>query len=506
MIYAAPDLPLPGKLRADVCVVGCGAGGATVAAVAAEAGARVVVLEPGGLVTPGDMNQREPEMFKKLLWAGGSRTTTDRAVRVHQGKGVGGSTLHNLNLCKRIPAEIRAEWRRQRGMEALDDATWEGLYDEVEAMLEVVAVPRERWNRHNRLLEAGCKALGWRGGGLRHNRKGCTGSGYCEVGCVYDAKNNALKVFVPRAVRAGAEIVTHCQVVRVLHDGGRVTGVLAVALDPVTREPLGEVQVEAKRVCCSASATGTPAILRRSGLPDPGEGTGNTLRLHPAVTVAGEFAEPVNAWRGIPQTYECTQLLGFGAEAQDRLWIVPAFAHPMGFATMLPGHGTAHRELMRQYGHVAVLTAMLHDETAGEVEPDGDLGVAINYWPNRADAAQLMRGMEACGELLFAAGATRVHLPFATPAVYERPEALAGVRDLELKRGLCDVTAVHPMGSVPMGDDPQQAAVDSRGRHHHVSGLWVADGSLFPTSIGVPPQLSIYAMGLHVGRDLAAAG
>jgi choline dehydrogenase-like flavoprotein len=54
-----------------------------------------------------------------------------------------------------------------------------------------------------------------------------------------------------------------------------------------------------------------------------------------------------------------------------------------------------------------------------------------------------------------------------------------------------------------MGDDPQKAPVDSRGKHHHVDGLWVADGSLFPSSIGVPPQMSIYAMGLHVGRAIA---
>jgi choline dehydrogenase-like flavoprotein len=59
------------------------------------------------------------------------------------------------------------------------------------------------------------------------------------------------------------------------------------------------------------------------------------------------------------------------------------------------------------------------------------------------------------------------------------------------------------MGGVSMGDDPARAAVDSRGRHHHVRGLYVADGSLFPSSIGVPPQLSVYALGLHVGRAIA---
>ncbi len=74
----------------------------------------------------------------------------------------------------------------------------------------------------------------------------------------------------------------------------------------------------------------------------------------------------------------------------------------------------------------------------------------------------------------------------------------------ELSKGELDVVAVHPMSSVPMGDDPVRAAVGSDGKHHHLENLWVADGSLFPTSIGVPPQLSIYAMGLPRRADAVA--
>ena len=91
------------------------------------------------------------------------------------------------------------------------------------------------------------------------------------------------------------------------------------------------------------------------------------------------------------------------------------------------------------------------------------------------------------------------HLADAAHQALEHRELASGQVDL-------DVTAVHPMGSVAMGDDPRESAVDSRGRHHEVAGLWVADGSLFPTSIGGPPQLSIYAMGLHVGEAIVAAG
>jgi len=504
MIYDVATLELPLDLHADLCVIGSGAGGLPVATLAAEAGLKVVLLEAGAFVPPEAMVQREEEMVPQLLWDNGGRTTADRAVKIIQGRALGGSTVHNINLIKRVPGPVLARWHEERGLRHLPQERWESLYEEAERLLGVNAVPASRRNRHNRLLEAGCAALGWSGGGLSHNRTGCIGSGFCELGCAYDAKNNAPKVFLPRAVHAGARVLTGVQAVRVLHHGGVVSGVDARALDPITHEARGVVRIHAPRVCVSASATGTPALLLRSDVPDPGGETGRRLRVHPALVAAGEFDDPVVAYQGIPQTYECTEHLDFTRDGLGtRSWIVPAFAHPVGTATLMPGLGAEHRRLMERYDHLAVFTSMLHDETAGVVEPDGELGLSIDYWPNEADRRELLFGLKACAQLLFAAGARKVYVPTSTPLTLESPHALGQIDALEIEPGSIDVTAVHPMASVPMGDDPQQAAVDSRGAHHHLRGLWVADGSLFPSSIGVPPQLSIYAMGLHVGRIIA---
>ncbi len=484
MIYAGASLPPGATLEADLCVIGSGAGGGPVATLAAEAGLRVVVLEAGRFLTPADFSQREEDMFPRLYWEAGGRTTADRSVKVHQGLGVGGSTLHNLNLCKRVPVSLRDRWTRDRGLEHLPSATWDLLYAEVEALLAVQDIPVETWNRHNHLLAAGAEALGWRWAGLRHNRTGCVGSGYCELGCAWDAKNNSAKVFLPRAVAAGAEVYARVQAVRIHHDGRRVAGVGAVVLDPERATPLHGITVLAPRVCLAASATGTPALLDRSGVPDPSRTTGRQLHLHPAAIVAGVFADPVDAWRGAPQTVEVTEHLDLDREDAGRVWIVPAFAHPVGTASFVPGWGAPHRDRMLQYRHLAAFTAMIHDQTPGIVRPRGDLGLAIDYTPDAADLAELDRGVEACAALLRAAGATEILLP-------SRPYEL---------------TAVHPTASVPMGDDPARAAVGSDGKHHHLDGLWIADGSLFPTSTGGPPQLTIYALGLHVGRKLVAAG
>jgi choline dehydrogenase-like flavoprotein len=505
MIFEASKLPLPLELEADLCVVGSGAGGAMAAMTAAEAGIRTVVLEAGDFLTPADMSQREEQMLPRLLWDSGGRGSADRAVKIHQGRGVGGSTIHNTNLCKRIPAGIRARWARDRGLAKLPPERWDALYDEVEKLLAVAPVPEDKRNRHNQLLEEGVKALGWKGGGLSHNRTGCNASGFCELGCAYDGKNNALKILIPRAVRAGAEVIAQCQAVRLEHSGGEVRGVVAVALDPATRQPIGRVRVKTKRVCLSGSATGTAALLLRSGVPDPGGETGNGLRVHPAVVAAGDFEEEVRAWDGIPQSYECTEFLDLENDRGHRVWILPAFAHPVGTATMVPGHGLAHWEVMRRYAHLGVLTAVIDDLTPGRVRPDGDLGLRIDYWPDEGDRKELSLGLWGAAKLLFAAGARRVLIPSSTPIVIERGDDLEWLKAMPIEKGKIDLVAVHPMASVPMGDDPKRAAVDSQGKHHHLQGLWLADGSLFPTAIGVPPQISIYAMGLHVGQAIVAS-
>lgn len=507
MIFDAASFGKDLTLNTDLVVIGSGAGGMSAAMVAAEKGVKTLVLEGGEYLLPEDMSQREEQMFARLFQESGARTTTDRAVKIFQGRGVGGSTLHNINLCKRIPAGIRAHWDKVHGLAKLPPATWDALYDEVEKLIAVAPIAPEARSAHNRMLERGVSALGWQGGGLSHNRTGCMSSGFCEVGCRYNAKNNAMKVMLPRAIAAGAQLLSNCVAVRVLHEGGAARGVEAVALDPTTRQPLSRVTVHAQRVCVAASATGTAALLLRSAVPDPSGVTGTTLRVHPAVIAAGDFDEELRAWEGIPQSYECTEHLQLEHPedpAAHRAWVLTAFAHPVGTATMVPGHGAAHRRLMERYAHLGVLTAMIHDLTPGRVRPDGDFGVKLDYWPDEGDRRELSLGLWACAKLLFAAGAKSVVVPTREPRTLSPEDDLEPLKSLPIDKGEIDVTAVHPMSSVPMGDDPRRAPVGSDGKHHHLQNLWVADASLFPGSIGVPPQVSVYAMGLHVGRALSS--
>jgi choline dehydrogenase-like flavoprotein len=186
------------------------------------------------------------------------------------------------------------------------------------------------------------------------------------------------------------------------------------------------------------------------------------------------------------------------------VWIVPAFAHPIGAAATLPGFGAAHMAAMRAYPNLAVLTAMVHDETSGEVAVDDDGRPVLRYAMSPADVAQLAKGLGACARILLAAGAREVTIPAIPP---RRVATIAELDALDLsfvRPHAVPLSAVHPMGTMRMGDDARASVVRSTGEHHQLRGLFVADGSLFPTSLGGPPQISIYAFALHLAPHVIA--
>jgi choline dehydrogenase-like flavoprotein len=485
---------------ADAVVVGTGAGGGMAVRELARAGLEVIALEEGGYHVPADFTQREEAMIPMLFQDRGARTTADFAIRVLMGRGVGGSTIHNTNLCKRTPPEILDQWARKYGVAGASERDLAPIFDEVERDLSVVEIPEAQRNGNNQVLARGARALGFRGGPLRHNRVGCRESGFCELGCAYDAKQNVTKVLLPAAIAANerTKVMSDVRATRLIHQGGAVTGVVGTAMDPVGN-PIARVTLKAKIVVLSASAVGSAALALASGLPDPASLLGRGLRLHPGAAVAGFFDERIDGVYGIPQSYECTELLDFDEKSDRRVWITTAFAHPIGAAASLPGFGAPHMALLRRYAYMSVLTAMVHDETEGRVTLE-DGAPKLRYDIGKGDREQLARGLHACARILFAAGAREV--------VLASIPALRLTKASDVDRITTDIVgphklpllAVHPMGTLRMGDDPKKSVVKSTGEHHAVRGLFVLDGSLFPTSIGVPPQISIYAFARHLAK------
>lgn len=494
--YSHADGPL--SLACDVVVVGSGAGGSAAAAELAGAGHDVIVVEMGAREQPSSFTQREEDMLPRLFQDAAARTTADGAIHVLQGQGVGGSTLHNINLCKRVPDALLDRWAERQGLPDLPSQL-AAAYGRVESDLSVAEIGPERVNQNNALFRQGARALGWRNGPLSHNRVGCLGSGFCELGCAYDAKQNAAKIYLPRAVAAGARVVSGVRIDRIRHRLGRATGVSG-------RTRGGHrVRVQARAVVVAASATGSPALVLASGLGDRHHQVGAGLHLHPGGVVGGVFDRPVQGWEGIPQSWECTEFL-HPTDPARRVWLVPNFGHPVITASQLSGFGAEHAEWMKHYPRMAALSPMLHDHSVGRIAARRNAHPVLHYALDRGDRRALAQGFAAGARLMLAAGARKAVIPTARPLVVTSLADAEGLADrLQMRRKDPPLSAVHPMGGLRLGASPRRSAVDGQGRLRGARGVWVADGSLMPSSTGVPPQLTIYALGLVVGGHCAAA-
>jgi choline dehydrogenase-like flavoprotein len=108
-------------------------------------------------------------------------------------------------------------------------------------------------------------------------------------------------------------------------------------------------------------------------------------------------------------------------------------------------------------------------------------------------------------EIQFAAGALEVMPVHAQGVAFGTlAAARSAIAAFDLRPLLTRVVSAHVMGGAAMGPDPRRAVVDTAGRHHHLANLYVIDGSLFPTSIGANPQLSIYGIAARLASAMTS--
>jgi len=482
----------------DVVVVGSGAGGAPVARALAEAGWSVAVVEEGSAYTREDFVGPEVERMRLLYRGGGATPTAGRPpVVVPIGRAVGGSTVGNSGTCFRTPDRVVASWRERFGVHIEPDDLGP-FYQEVEDVIGVAPVPWQVMGKNGLVAHRGATALGIPGRPLLRNGSGCHGSGVCVAGCPVDGKRGVHLNYLPMAVAAGAEIFARCRVERVLWNGTRAAGVTGSLLDERGR-PVGPFTLRARRgVVVAAGAPFTPGLLRRSGLRHRGLGRG--LRLHPASAVVGLFDEEIRGWRGVMQSYLIDALADRGIMLEATFPPPPLGYVELGFGLS----GLERKELIARLPNMAVLGFLVSDTSTGRVIGLGPGRTPImRYDLNRFDTARAMEGMLLSARVLLAAGATEVH-PMLWGASPVRTEAEArAMLDRRWPASALRLTAYHPMGTARMGSDPH-GVLDGFGRVRGSSRLVVADASVFPTSLGVNPQVTIMAFATRAARRMLA--
>ena len=467
-------------IRADVCVIGAGAGGAVVAAELAEGGASVVVLEQGPRHDADRFSARPLEMLSRLYRDGGQTTTLGMPpIVLPLGRGIGGTTLVNSGTCFRTPAHVLARWRDEFGLDALADAaTLDPCFARVEQALSIAEVTPELAGRNAAVAQRGAQALGWSHGFLRRNARGCVGSGVCAFGCPTSAKQHVGITYVPRAEAAGAQVVTGADVRHVLVERGRARGVEARLASG------GRLRVEAPDVVVAAGTIHTPLLLARSGLGRASGQLGRNLALHPATGAFALMDEVVDMAKGVPQSFYIDE---FAAEGI----MFEGVAGPPSYVAMaLPLSGRRHAEAMAEYRRLAQFGLMVSDSSRGTVRSLGGRPL-IRYELGEPDVARFRAGLRRMEELFRAAGARDVYLPLPQGVAPDRARA----RDLKLM-------AFHPLGTARADARAAHGVVDGDLRLHGVQGVHVADGSVVPSSLGVNPQLTIMALATRLAFGL----
>jgi len=495
-IVPGADLGSMNATEVDFAIVGSGAGGAAAAAVLTAAGAKVAIIEEGGHYTKSDFNMQEAWAYPSLYHEHGNRTTDDLAIMILQGRNVGGGTTVNWTSSFRTPATTLQLWAARHGVTNLDAATLEPHFAAVEARLDIGAGNPDDVNANNRKLQEGASKLGWQPELIRRSVKGCARLGYCGMGCPLDAKRTSRTTFLADAVAGGAVVYSDCRATLIETDRGRARAVVAEILDRAADRPRGLMVVHARKgVILAGGAINTPALLLRSHAGTDSGVVGKRTFLHPTVPLMAFYDQPIEGFYGPPQSVSVHHFADRGGRVGYFLETAPV--HPMLGALAVPGFGDAHRRLAERLPFVQATIALLidghHDDDGGDVSVSDAGRISLRY-PLRASLREA--AVDAIGNMAriqLAAGACEVMTLHETPIVIRGESDIERIADAPFVANGHTLFSAHQMGGCPMGSDPRRSVVDARGRHHQLENLWIVDGSVFPTSLGVNPQLSIYA-------------
>ena len=481
----------------DVVVVGSGAGGAVAAATLAEAGLDVIVLEAGDSYDRESYPSDPLDAIASLYRDGGLTIAEGRPpIPVPVAKTVGGTTVINSGTCFRAPETVLDNWRDRYGIEWADRLDPD--FAEAEEFLRVTPLDPERMGRNGQLAMEGAAALGVSGGPIARNAGSCVQCSSCPFGCRIDAKRGMHVSYVPRAVAAGARLRTGVEARRVLVEDGRAVGVRCIAAAPGeqngNRRPY---TVRARRATILAGgAFGTPELLLRSGLG--GDQVGRNLHIHPACWVGARYEEEVRGWDGVMQSYYVDEW------EQEQLLLEATFT-PLPFGgAWLRGSGREHQEAILDFGHISSIGVQLTDESAGRVGVTRDGSLRASYRLSDEDARRVTFGIARAAEIHFAAGASEVY-PNIGRAPVLRPGEVAEFESTRFKPSELRLEAFHPQGSARIAANPAEGVCASDGSVNGVTGLHVADASLFPSAVGVNPMMTIIAFSKQVAAGVAEA-
>jgi choline dehydrogenase-like flavoprotein len=509
---AAPKLiePIvpPDTLEADVVVVGSGSGGSVIAGTLAQKGQKVIVLEASGYFTEQDFNQLELPAYQEMYWRGGPTPTADGNISLQAGTTLGGGTVINWTNCLRTYPWVREQWATEHGLEGVDGADYER---HLGAVLERIGATDELsdLNGPQQRMKEGCEKLGWDFRKVVRNadpsKYSFETAGYLGFGDQSGSKLSADKTWLADAVEADAEVVVRCHADRVLVENGRAAGVEATYAPP-GEEPR-RITVRAGTVVVACGSLESPALLIRSGIGGPA--VGNYLRLHPALAVFGSYPTEQNAFLGAPHaglSHEFENVEdGYGFLIEGAQYTAGLTGSAVPWTS-----GVEHKEMMTTVPNGASFITLLRDRGHGRVTVDAN-GEAVPWYDvtDELDLKHLHMSIDKLARLHHAAGAVQIASLGAGLPMWRYGDDLdafiAKAQRVPMRAGGQRLFSAHQMGTCRMGADPETSVAGPFGELHDVSGVWIGDGSAFPTPTGTNPMVSIMTLARRTAEAIAGA-
>ena len=480
------------RLNCDIIVIGSGAGGATVAATAAEAGKRVLLLEEGPGYTPRDYSSNFSGMTAEMMRHGGATIIMGRSpIAYLEGKVLGGSTVLNGGMCWRTPEEVLDQWTKT-GLDQLTPQKLEPYFDLVEEVIQARYQNVGSEGENNHVFRRGAEAMGWQLQRNKRNQVHCVGTNDCVSGCPTGAKQSTAETWVPRFLRLGGHVLTHAKVTRIRTKQHKVTGVDVQLLQTYKKRKLF---ISAPKVVVACGAVQTPLLLQRSKIIK-NKHLGQHFTIHPNAKVAALFDTPIASMRGVHQAWQCT-------EFQDEGILMAPGGVPLSvIAQCFPMLGTDLTEQMRLAPYIATAGVLVDDSQAGYIKA-GPFGFDhIRYDVTDSDQERFIRGVQRLAQIYFAAGARKVYTPFAEVPYLDHPEQIRRLADVSPKVEHTEYFTAHLMGTCRMSAQAEDGVVGPNGESWDVSGLYIADASVMPGTIGVNPQVTIMTLARLIGETL----
>jgi choline dehydrogenase-like flavoprotein len=477
------------ELRCQVVVIGSGAGGAVVAAELAEQGIDVVIVEEGREHKASDFGRDPGAVIRNIYREGATTLALGRpSIPIPLGQSVGGTTTINSGTCFRVPDRVLSAWE-ELGL-PVDRQHIADCFSRVEKAIKVKPVPAHLLGGSSKIIARGAERMGLKHGPLSRNIDGCGMSGVCAFGCPRNAKQSMNITYVPRALHAGARLFTGIRVHRILRKNGRAAGIVAA---PKGGGP--SLTVHADIVVSSCGAIPGVPLLKSNGIRS--SHLGRHMTIHPGAKIGALMPEEIDGWADTPQGY------GIYDYADEGLMFEGAFVPPEYTAIAFPFVGRAFTEVMEAYRRLAVFGFMVSDDPSGRVYKGLDGRPFMTYWMTKRNLEQVRRGLRILAEVFFQADAQCIFLPLAGVERHDSLDSALRVLDKPLDPLALELAAFHPLGTARMSTKQRNGVVTPDLQTWEIPDLYVVDGSIFPTSLGVNPQLTIMAYATRAAEHLA---